>query len=921
MRAQVPEEFLPTRIDDRNAVIVPYTTNVLFPKLGPLAVKRYVRVVAAILQEFSALVKAAELDKDTGEKPGRRPKNAGRFDIEAVTRNPVLVNPHRSWQANYMDFLNDFQDFNRSHLIGDDGRIDGGLVNANGVGADPAVVNPGAGGRITQPGIAEVITQPGGFSRSTMLGGTGLRTVARTDAFRTHLLDDSNRTTDKTVVVTADGRVIDEQLSTHEIMSRRMEIRSLSESNTGQPGLSMKAVKAQQKAQVAILKEATLYSWLAKPSDLAEDLYNAGGLKLDRKFFFDDAVIEAATIEARAKTLMEILGSVVEKRLEELGVQHRDYTRKAVAKARELISMALQVCETFKIDIEPIPALYEKDPEFQDLLRKYVITRMDTKLPIGDPLTPSPDSSEVTRSREWAFQRRERLEIKMGTPTLRGPVAAEGVTPNSERTTAFTQTRETVSGFETSRTRSEDRTRSDTGLNSSTFRDALDSMTEAGQISDESFQNNSVLSSALRERRRERISSVIDSVSQSNETRRYSASRRSETSTQSYVTRGKDDQFSSTEVRFQVACEANVEVHLDDVDIAWCPRSTSPFIYLHQLAREARERAVRNYDQMNGVVDPTRPTMNFDTHTFSWEQPIMGDRNYQRQTFSRAVEGNILAAEDGDGAWAVDPINSKVEFRNGRGKDYDWLDRGNWDDLEVWHDYFVEGPTLDANNVVSGAACLETTDPEYWNKGFMKYTIALRRPTAESVAALARWEADKKEAAAEREAVAVRAKQYGELKQREFIARFEDSLELRKEVFASLMREVFAGKPRRYASFYEETIRSAIDWTRASMTFEQPELETLPYPEYPPTHFMNVSNVRMVFPIHRSGEDAFFDSLASADAYHKDAADGVREFVGQYREVLNSAPGGVMEPLDSYSRTMVLGQHIEAVLSNHAFAE
>ena len=252
--------------------------------------------------------------------------------------------------------------------------------------------------------------------------------------------------------------------------------------------------------------------------------------------------------------------------------------------------------------------------------------------------------------------------------------------------------------------------------------------------------------------------------------------------------------------------------------------------------------------------------------------------------------------DDRGGQWEVDRSASTVRFRNGRGDDYDWTERGNWDDLEVHREYFVQGPTLHASGNVVGEACLETTDPEFWNKGFMTYTIVMRRLTAETVRALEEWQRGRGQVEADRRAVAVRAQQYGELKMREAIARFETAIEQRKEVYASLIRLGYAGIAEQHRSFYAETISSCIDWSRAS-------------------------HVRLVLPVNRSAEQSCFDSLANADDYHAAAAQDVRDFVQAYRKRLEELKGAGLDRLDQYSRDMVLGRHVEAVLSHHPFAE
>ena len=87
---------------------------------------------------------------------------------------------------------------------------------------------------------------------------------------------------------------------------------------------------------------------------------------------------------------------------------------------------------------------------------------------------------------------------------------------------------------------------------------------------------------------------------------------------------------------------------------------------------------------------------------------------------------------------------------------------------------------------------------------------------------------------------------------------------------------------------------------------------------------MNAQGIRFLMPVLRSAETAFFDALErGAGAYHSSAAQSVRKFVDAYRKRVEELK--VAEPtalvLDSYRSEIVLGRHLEGVLSQHPFAE
>jgi hypothetical protein len=107
------------------------------------------------------------------------------------------------------------------------------------------------------------------------------------------------------------------------------------------------------------------------------------------------------------------------------------------------------------------------------------------------------------------------------------------------------------------------------------------------------------------------------------------------------------------------------------------------------------------------------------------------------------------------------------------------------------------------------------------------------------------------------------------------------------------------------------------------MRFEPADMNAMAYPQLPPSHFMNALGIRFILPIHRSAESTFFDALQTgAGTYFRTAALAVRTYVDGYRTVVEAAK--TAEPdklvLDSFKSEMVLGRHLEAVLSEHPFA-
>ena len=125
-------------------------------------------------------------------------------------------------------------------------------------------------------------------------------------------------------------------------------------------------------------------------------------------------------------------------------------------------------------------------------------------------------------------------------------------------------------------------------------------------------------------------------------------------------------------------------------------------------------------------------------------------------------------------------------------------------------------------------------------------------------------------------------------------------------------------------SYWREILHSCVDWSAAGMRFEPAAMDATAYPQLPPSHFMNAQGVRFILPVHRSAEGAFFDALeGGAGSYFKEAATKVRAFVDGYRKIVEEAKANEPDKLvlDQYASEIVLGRHLEAVLSEHPFAE
>lgn len=551
--------------------------------------------------------------------------------------------------------------------------------------------------------------------------------------------------------------------------------------------------------------------------------------------------------------------------------------------------------------------------DFRRQAQRYVAGAYARYRPNGLAKLLSKNSLAPTDDREWAFQRTERLDLFPEKAVFRGPVSTQSVAPNSE----LSRSRQTVfsegSVRSTRSLRSAERLSGETNTIGRRLGFALNNLTESSIQKEAEFTGTGTLLSTLSDRRRSIVESVIDRVSTENEAQSAQFSGVESTASDSYIARGIDDDQATTEVAFQVVSPVQVEVRLEDIGLVWCPRVFEPFIGLLNRLRDYTVDARREYVAQHLVGDPARPVERYEYGTFTQEIPADGTRRRANFPFEFLIPGNFEG-------WEVDADSSSVDFRNGTGDDYNWSDRWNLDDLENWHAE-LNSVTQEGSRVV-GSVLMTTTDPELLNLGFLTITIGMRKQSAESVEASRQYQLTQQEVENERQAVETRALQYARMRRTELIEKYDNEFDLRETVFSVLIQRIFQTTDAEHRSYYKEVIRSSIDWEKAAIRFEHAEVAVMGNIEYPTDHFLNSPAVRFTLPILRRSEDAFFQALADgANDYHEASSNKVQDFVGNYREKIEQWKVDDAKELilDKFSREMVLGRHLEAVLSRTRF--
>lgn len=881
MKAQVPAANLPTRMAVPNRLTSIYSTHVLIPRLGPIATQRYVRLYARMLRDLAAaveLIVAAQAYAKTYRKPvaiPAAPPAANRKDY----RFKPLLGGGNEYQTHYMAGLLPFAFARPYHQ------------------KSPAKAPPPSIGGRAMVASKALLVDGGSFVTTA----SGESSELRFDAAAAWPKEVAQTMRDEPKLESDDGRLLIDRVTPYQYLaSNEMRQRIKQWGKMGDELLDAKQVKKQIDDAKAGEALAQILHGIAQPNAVLADLLAAGAINATGRWLGEKLADARDVPETVAKFLAEHFGAPDKKRRDGIS---------------PLLEQALALLVKLGANATSLLGRLKAASSLRERLFGYIVWRVDGLGALDPGQAPLPDDSVFVGSREWAFRRTERLSIQVGTPTLRGPVATEAVAPASELVLSESSIQEVVSFSEQGSSRGQLRASESGSYNSATFRQALAHMTEEGINSEGAFSQESTLFDSLRERRRETIERTLSLISSTNEQRSGTMTRQLTSQSRSYTTRGKDPVFATTEVAFQVAAPVDVEIRLEDVGLVWCPRLASPFIALHRLVTQYEDESRTEYLTQNQVSDPARPAEIFESATFTKEESVRGNATQQVISFEVEIPGQY-------GDWELDDEACRVDFRNGTSDDYNWDEMWNLDDLENWHVYYrsiQRGTTSITCTVV-----FETTDPEMLNRGFIVATIAMRSLTDEARAALAAYELDRQEAAAQRQAVQVRARQYARMRRDELIEQYEGSLQLQEEAFAGLIRWVFQGGNPGHVSYWREILRSCIDWSAAGMRFEPADMNAMAYPQLPPSHFMNALGIRFILPIHRSAESTFFDALQTgAGTYFSTAALAVRTYVDGYRTVVEEAKAAEPDKLvlDSFKSEMVLGRHLEAVLSEHPFAE
>lgn len=501
---------------------------------------------------------------------------------------------------------------------------------------------------------------------------------------------------------------------------------------------------------------------------------------------------------------------------------------------------------------------------------------------------------------EWALTRRERMRLVFGTPDLRGPLGAEPVGPSGTfRREDYSAVQQELSVL-TGQARQERRTEA-TGISVGTLRRRLDAVYYAGTGSLNQLTSQAS-NSLLLEERREVVTAMMREVSESREQSILESTVRATATTVTREALGVDPRLAATHHRFRVVVPVDTTVEMYDVGLTWSPRVTNPGFALRRAIRDVRRNAYRAFRHQYYVPEPVAPRIVWDTDTVTKHIFIDDSTNGQiHRDFSIT-----LASTEGDAHPNFNAWSAKWESN-----DSFWNDDPDHVSIELANPAFSGG-------VISGTVILDSDEGNFDWEGSVKISVPVLRYSQDTVNAMVQHEIELRDYQLKRQALEAQARQYAAIKEREFIERHEAREPMLKLVFYELVRRVCVPWLAPHISYYKEILWRCIDWQGAKMDFEPAQLDALSYPEFPADHLTNASGVRLFLPVHKGAETNFFDVLSAVGtAAVRASAEAALNHITAIRAGL-AANGSTT--LDQFTTAMTIGEHIEAVMSNHDLA-
>lgn len=535
------------------------------------------------------------------------------------------------------------------------------------------------------------------------------------------------------------------------------------------------------------------------------------------------------------------------------------------------------------------------------------------------------DDSVIADSREWAFLRHERVELALGTPQLRGPVAAHSIAPNSE----LTLTKSQSYSSETSNLSLNQSSRRLTGqhLIANQIKQRIGTLYDYGSNLGQTMSEQGHERDTSRGEKRTQIESVLNEISEANASQTLSTTSVAGASQQEYTTQGKDTDFATSEIAFEAFSPVSVTHYLDGISAVWCPRISNPYQSLYEVINNFADEVRSDYIKENFVADPAEPLATYEgLEKVTQNTPKVRDSQIEDDTtYEHTVIIRLSEAEQAQNYFLADDV--RCSFK----QDDDW----DTDALES-NQYRVLEPTIIEhvpNSHIEIRTKFKIIDETWRNPDsvWLEVSVTKYKYTQAYLELLKEYrQLTDVVNPARRAAVEAQARKYARLKKEELIRKYDSNIkELQDYTFVALMKQMFgAGNADNQWSYYHGIVKSCIDWNRAHIEPEPASPGDLSANGLSPYHFLNVDAVRFFLPIHRGSEDAFFEAVSNGvEADWKALFERVNDYINQQRTIVEelkergNADDLEQLTLDQYDSELVLGRHLEAVLSNHPFLE
>ncbi|MFO7668190.1 MAG: hypothetical protein R6W31_00895 [Bacteroidales bacterium] len=519
---------------------------------------------------------------------------------------------------------------------------------------------------------------------------------------------------------------------------------------------------------------------------------------------------------------------------------------------------------------------------------------------------------KVFESCEWAFVRKERITIDLMKPRFRGPLKLESVAPESELTLIDSESRMTTSGASTLQATSDDLKQYNSI--SSEVKNKLGTLFDYGSNLGHTMSEQGFSTDSMQSEKRNRVESALREISQQNSSLTYSSETISSSRIREYSTKGKDPLFATSELSFEAFSPVEVNHYLEDIGAVWCPRITNPFRGLRTNLDLYYLRTYYDYIRENYVIDPMQPVPSFVSIGRVTQDT---SKNTSSGSYTEKVTFKLTSNEIASGYFYGDDI--QLEFK----QHCDWYE--NCYDEDDHSESFTQnrhgGDSLIDVTVMYTVDNVIGNDPDenYYSVSIDKYkaTDAYRQQLQQYTQTI------EKTNPARRNAIKVQARKYASLKRDELIRKYDSNIkQLEDYSFTALMKKMFDNNMvSGNWSYYQGIIRSCIDWEKSRMDPEPCDVQALYANELSPYHFLNVRAVRFFLALKPDAEAIFFDTMRKVvDPNWKALFDKVEKYINDQRDKFKALPED-KKRLDTYNAELILGRHLEAVLSNKTFSE